>query len=178
MLVEQFEQWIGSEVVDPEGASVGRLGEVYFRGTEPVLIATKGGLLSRKRRLVPLDGATASRDHVRIAFPADRLVETKGSADTLTAEDLATVAEHYGAAHAADPGELEGSHARAERLREAAEAERRAAELEAEAERQAARADDAGQRATEASEEARRAEEERRDVAAQAAAARDAARQL
>ncbi|UTI67003.1 PRC-barrel domain-containing protein [Paraconexibacter antarcticus] len=178
MLVEQLEQWIGAEVVDPDGASVGRLGEVYFRGSEPVLIAAKGGRLSRKRRLVPLDGATASRDHVRIAFPAGRLLETKGGADPLSAEDLAAVAEHYGAAHAADPAELEGSHARAERLRVAAEAERRAAELEAEAEAQAARADDAGQRAEQASEAARRAEEERREVSARAEAARDAARQL
>jgi hypothetical protein len=178
MLVEQVEQWIGAEVVDPDGEAVGKLDEVYFRGTEAVLIATKSGLLGRKRRLVPLEGATASRNHLRIAYPADRLVETKGNSDALTAEDLTAVAEHYGAAHDADPAELEGSHARAERLRAAAEAERHAAQLEADAHDRAADADDAALQAEEASERARLAEEERRAVTARAEAARDAARQL
>lgn len=178
MLIEQLEQWIGTEVVDPDGESVGKLGEVYFRGTEPVLIATKAGMLGRKRRLVPLEGATASRNHVRVAYPADRLVEATSGTDTLSAEDLAAVAEHYGAAHHADPAELEGSHARAERLKLAAQAERHAAELEAEARSRTDAAENASLRADEASEEARLAEQERRAVTARAEAARDAARQL
>lgn len=178
MLVEQLEQWIGTDVVDPEGDPVGKLAEVYFRGAEPVLIAAKAGMLGRRRRLVPLEGATASRTHVRIAYPADRLLEATGGADTLIPEDLAAVAEHYGAAHHADPAELEGSHARAERLKLAAQAGRHAEELEAEAQSRATAAENASLRAEQASEEARLAEQDRRAVTARAKAARDAARQL
>ena len=54
---------IGCEVIDPDGEAVGRLSEVYFRGAEPVLITTKGGRLTRKRRLVPLEGALRSEEH-------------------------------------------------------------------------------------------------------------------
>ncbi|MCW3040863.1 MAG: uncharacterized protein JWM31_2768, partial [Solirubrobacterales bacterium] len=112
MLVEQVEQWIGTDVVDPEGYAVGKLTEVYYRGADPVLIGARGGRLSRKRILIPLEGASVARDYLRIAFPADRLVQTKSSDDELNAEDLAAVADHYGAAHTAMPDELEGSKAR------------------------------------------------------------------
>jgi hypothetical protein len=176
MLVEHVEQWIGCEVVDRDGVGVGKLAEVYFRGAEPVLISTKGGLLTRKRHLIPLEGSSASRNHVRIAFPADRLVQTKGGGDELDAVDLAAVAEHYGNAHHAQPDELEGSRVRAERLRVAAEAEERAGRLEAEAQRRGLDADDAAARAQAAQEEARAALDTRKQVDAQARAARDEAR--
>ncbi|MCW3000244.1 MAG: PRC-barrel domain containing protein [Solirubrobacterales bacterium] len=176
MLVEHVEQWIGCEVIDRDGAGVGKLTEVYFRGAEPVLIATKGGLLTRKRQLIPLEGSSASRDHVRIAFPVDRLVQTKGG-DELDAVDLAAVAEHYGNAHHAEPGELESSRARATRLRVAAEAEERASRLEAEAQQRGLDADDAAARAQAAQDEARAALDRRKQVDAQAQAAREATRE-
>ncbi|MCW3014981.1 MAG: PRC-barrel domain containing protein [Solirubrobacterales bacterium] len=178
MLVEQVEQWIGCEVVDRDGVGVGKLTEVYFRGSEPVLVATKGGLLTRKRQLIPLEGSSASRNHVRIAFAADRLVQTKGGGDELDARDLAAVAEHYGNAHLAEPGELESSRARGERLRVAAEAEQRASRLEAEAQQRELDAEDATARAQAAQKEARAALDRSGEVDAQARAARDQARRL
>ncbi|WP_354697815.1 hypothetical protein DSM112329_03460 [Paraconexibacter sp. AEG42_29] len=172
MQVEHVERWIGCEVLDQGGELVGKLTEVYFRGSEPVLISAKDGRLTRKRRLVPLDGAVASRDYLRVAFAADRLVETKSGDDDLTANDLAVVAEHYGAAHTAAPEELEGSRARAERVRAAAAAEQEARALEAEAEQRALNADDAAQRAVAATAEAERAQREKQDAEARAEQAR------
>lgn len=172
MLVEHVEDWIGCEVIDPDGEAVGRLSEVYFRGAEPVLITTKGGRLTRKRRLVPLEGALAARDYLRVAFPADRVVETKTSEDHLTSEDLALVAEHYGAAHTATPEELEGSRARADRERAALVAEQQARALDEEAQARADAAAEAAERAERAAAEARRAEAEEREAAARAEAAR------
>lgn len=178
MLVEQVEQWIGCEVIDPDGESVGKLTEVYFRGADPVLITTKGGRLTRKRRLVPLDGAVASREYLRVSFGVDHLVETTSSDEHLTAADLAVVAEHYGAAHAANVSELEGSRARAERIRAAAIAEQEARALEAEADERALNADDAADRAAVAADEARRAQEAQQTAADRADEARAAARDL
>lgn len=172
MLVEHVEDWIGCEVIDPDGETVGKLTEVYFRGRDAVLITTKGGRLTRKRRLVPLDGAHAARDYLRVAFPADRVVETKTNEDHLTADDLALVAEHYGAAHSASPDELEGSRARAERERAAALAEQQARVLDQEAQARADAAEEAAARAEEAAAAARRAQAEERDAAARAEAAR------
>ena len=53
--VEHIEDWRGKDVVDPDGVSLGKLQEVFYdKGTQtPILLATKGGLLSRKVKLIP-----------------------------------------------------------------------------------------------------------------------------
>lgn len=66
--VEQLEQWRGQPVLDPAGEQLGKLEDVYLdqaSGT-PMLIAVKSGLLGRHAKLIPIDGATVSRDHVRV----------------------------------------------------------------------------------------------------------------
>lgn len=178
MIVEQLEQWIGTEVVDADGASVGKLTEVYFRGGEPVLITTKGGLLSRKRQIAPLDGASVSRNHVRIAYGADRLVESNSPGDSLDATDLAAVSEHYGAGHELSEDEIEGSAVRAERLRLAAEAQAHAAALEAEADQRATDAETAAARANAAQRNAKTAAELKEQAELDAIEARRAATEL
>ncbi len=177
MRVEQVDEWIGAEVVDRDGEGVGKVAEVYFRGDDAVLIAVKSGLLGRKRHLVPLEGATLSRNHVRVAYAADKLAQGHGG-DTLSREDLALVSEHYGQAHHAEADELEGSQERAERVRRAEEAELHASELETEASSRALEAEDADARAEAAKREADAAHAARRDVESEAQAAREDARRL
>ena len=58
---EHIEDWRGKEVVDPDGVSLGKLQEVFYdKGTQtPILLAAKGGLLSRKVKLIPVDGSAS-----------------------------------------------------------------------------------------------------------------------
>ena len=37
---EQLDEWIGAEVVDPEGEKLGKVAEVYYRGNDPLVIDT------------------------------------------------------------------------------------------------------------------------------------------
>ena len=66
--VEHIEGWRGQPVLDPAGEQLGKLEEIYFdksSGT-PLLAAVKSGLLGRHSKLVPIDGASVSRDYVRV----------------------------------------------------------------------------------------------------------------
>ncbi len=67
--VEHIEDWRGKDVVDPDGVSLGKLQEVFYdKGTQtPILLATKSGLLSRKVKLIPIDGSRVGPDYVRVA---------------------------------------------------------------------------------------------------------------
>ena len=137
MEIERIEDWIGREVDDADGTKVGKLDEVYFDGERPVAGEVKPGLLSRKRIVVPLEGARATRDVLTVTGTYE------GSTDG-----------------------LESSKARDARLADVAEAKARADEADAEAARRRVDADDAIKRATEAEATANAAEEERRIAAA------------
>src|ERR1700760_2223096 len=67
--VEHIEDWRGKDVVDPEGATLGKLQEVYYdKATQtPILLAIRHGLLSRKVTMIPVDGAKVGPDYVRVA---------------------------------------------------------------------------------------------------------------
>lgn len=138
MEIERIEDWIGREVLDPDGNKVGKLKEVYFRGDAAEIGEVKPGAFSRKRLFVPLAGAAATRDSLRV----ERVLED---------HDLAG---------------LESSADREQRLADIKEAEDRAAEAEAAAARAAVDAEDAALRAREAEEAAAKAEEDRRVAAA------------
>lgn len=172
MEIEHIEGWIGQDVVDVHGEKVGKLEEVYFRGTEAVLGEVKPGALSRKRLLVPLLGASASREHVRVDLAADRLLQEDRSGSGLSVQDLTGLADAYGSGYALSSDEIESATARTERLEAAEEAERRRAEADAEAERRSVDAETAAARADRAGREAEQAEEARRAAAAEAESAR------
>jgi sporulation protein YlmC with PRC-barrel domain len=137
MEIERIEDWIGREVVDAEGQKVGKLDEVYFRGDDAVIGEVKVGVLTRKRVLVPLEGAAVTRDSVRVTGTVEG--ETDG---------------------------LEPSGERSQRLADVAEAERRAQEADAEAARRQVDAEDAAQQAQAAAQAAADAAEARRIAAA------------
>ncbi len=137
MEIERIEDWIGREVDDADGNKLGKLDEVYFDGERAVAGEVKPGLLSRKRIVVPLEGAAVTRDLVRVTGTFE------GSTDG-----------------------LETSKARSARLADVAEAEARARAADGEAARRAVDAEDAAKHAREAEEAAAAAEEDRRVAAA------------
>lgn len=163
---EHVEGWIGAEALDSAGEKLGKIEELYFRGSDPVLVSIKSGLVGRKHHLASLRGARVSREGVRIAVAGDAVVSGHGGSPTDA--QLGELAGHDDGLHGVQPSELEGYRERSERLKVAAEAKARADELDAEAQRRAreeeganAQASDAGQ----AAEEARRKREEAEDKA-------------
>lgn len=137
MEIERIEDWIGREVDDAEGNKLGKLDEVYFDGDRAVAAEVKPGMLSRKRIVVPLEGAVVTRDAVRVTGTYE------GSTDG-----------------------FETSKSRSQRLADIAEAESLAQEADAEAARRRVDADDAATAAREADEAAAAAEEQARVAAA------------
>lgn len=108
--IENLRDWQGKNVVDPEGSKVGTLEAVYVDTLtdEPSFITvTAGGLLSgRKLAFVPLENATVSPDHVRVAFGRD-IVRNAPSIDTdgeLRADEEPAVFAHYSLPHAGTGG--------------------------------------------------------------------------
>lgn len=150
MEIERIEEWIGQDVVDVDGEKVGKLEEVYFRGPEAVLGEVKSGVLARKRLLVPLLGASASRERIRLELLANRLLQEDHSVAGPSLQDLTALADAYGSEYALASDQLESATARAERLAAAEAAATRKVEADAEAARRSVDAEDAVARAEEA----------------------------
>jgi sporulation protein YlmC with PRC-barrel domain len=177
--VEHIEDWRGKDVVDPEGATLGKLQEVFYdRDTQtPILLAIRHGLLSRKVTMIPVDGAKVGPDYVRVAH--DRTTVDAAPAGVLepppNAEELDTIGEAYGLRFS-DRVSLESATVIEQRRAEARAARERAAELETQARELAAdrdaahaHAEGATQNASQAhrdAERARQAAEEARQEAA------------
>jgi sporulation protein YlmC with PRC-barrel domain len=134
--VEQIEQWQGEPVLDSDGEQLGKVADVFYDAGsgEPVLLAVKSGLLGRHSRLVPLDGASVGRGHVRVAHTQAQ-VEGSGDAGEDGAIDEATLERlesAYGVKFAANVELWSATEMEARRV-EAQDARRRADELEREA---------------------------------------------
>src|SRR5271170_4112991 len=98
--IEQIVDWRGQDVFDSDGERLGKLDEVYYDrdSGEPVIASIESGLLGRHSSLVPLVGATAGRDYVRVAFATAQVKSTEDLeiAQTLSADTLAQVRTIYG----------------------------------------------------------------------------------
>jgi hypothetical protein len=177
MEIEQIEEWTGQDVVDCDGEKIGKLEDVYFEANSrnAVFGCVKSGMLGRRHLLVPLAGASLSRDHVRVAYPNEQVKDgpQAESGATLEAATLHELARHYELDLPASPagGEprYESASTRAEREERAREATQRAEELEAlaDSKEQEARAEEL--QADETRRRAHQAQDER-DRAARAAA--------
>ncbi len=98
--IERISEWRGQDVLDPEDRRVGRLEEIYYdrHANSPGFACVKTGLFGRRLSFVPLTGASMSRDHIRVAYPADEIkrapnVDPDGQ---LTAEEEGALFAHYG----------------------------------------------------------------------------------
>ena len=98
--VESLGDWRGQGVVDPDGEKIGSLEEVFYDGETdtPAFIAVKSGLIGKHLTLVPLAGASAGRDYVRVAHSKAKVKDAPNH-DTdaeLSVEDETTVYGYYG----------------------------------------------------------------------------------
>jgi hypothetical protein len=189
MEIEQIEGWEGQDVVDCDGEKIGKLEDVYFEtdSREAVFGCVKTGMLGRRHFLVPLAGASVSRDHVRVAYRQD-LVKDGPQAEpgaTLESGMEQELARHYdieltaslaGAAPAGGERRYESARARAEREARARDATERAEDLEALADRKAVEAREGELQADDTRRQAHQAQDERDRAEREAAEARAEAR--
>ncbi|HUA75814.1 MAG TPA: PRC-barrel domain-containing protein [Solirubrobacteraceae bacterium] len=171
--VEQISEWLGQEVVDVEGESLGKLEDVYYarEEAEPRMGLVKSGLFGRKHTFVPLQGATVGREHVRIAYTSQQIAQASDAVELDPGERLAgasaqQLAGAYGVQLAAE--DLDSANALEQRRAAAQEAEEHAAKLEAEAQQRAQGADEAQTSAREQSAQAEEAAQAAREARAEA----------
>ncbi len=174
---EQLEQWRGRPVVDADGQDIGKLDDVYYAadGT-PVLVRVRSGMFGRHHSVVPLEGSSVTRDHVRVAYRSD-LIEQAGRVDVgerLDGAEAGAIGQAYGLVLPGSENGYESSAQINARLAEALEAQQRAELLAAEAEALQGDAASAREKAARADASAAHAEQ---DAAAAARAAEEARRQ-
>lgn len=180
MEIEQIEEWQGQNVVDCDGEKIGKLEDVYFEADTRTAVfgCVKTGMLGRRHLLVPLAGASLSRDHVRVAYPHDQVKAgpQAESGATLESGTEQALARHYeldlSASSAGAERRYESASARAEREDRAREATQRAEQLEAIADRKAQEAREEELQAEETRRQAQQAQDERDRAAREAAEAR------
>jgi hypothetical protein len=99
--VEDIKQWRGQDVIDPGGKKLGRLVEILYNtqtDTPAFAVIRSGHVGGRRVTLVPLNGALAGQDYLRVriekgAFKDAPSFDPEGE---LSAEDEARAHEYYG----------------------------------------------------------------------------------
>jgi uncharacterized protein YrrD len=93
-------EWQGKELVDRNGARIGKLEDVYVdvETNEPVFGSVKEGLISRHLTFVPLAGITIGPDNLQVAVSKDQVksapnIELHG--DELSRTDESALFHHY-----------------------------------------------------------------------------------
>jgi hypothetical protein len=98
--VENIGDWQGEYVIDPEGAKVGKLTDIYVDTTtdEPLFAVVRVGLLtSHRMAFVPLHDATVSTGYVRVAYSAKEIKQAPALAagSDLPVESEVDIFNHY-----------------------------------------------------------------------------------
>jgi sporulation protein YlmC with PRC-barrel domain len=184
--IERVEDWVGQEVVDPDGEKIGKLDDVFFDlGSDTATLgAVKAGLLGRKVHIVPLAGASLGREHVRVAFSAAAVKDAPAVGDDgeIGGADEQDLFAHYGlqppASAGASGARYESGTARASRLEAADAAATRAREYDAQAQRRETAAEELERKAREAQQAAEDARAEAGDARQDAKTARSEADEL
>jgi uncharacterized protein (TIGR02271 family) len=98
--MQQLQAWRGHELVDAEGAKIGKIHEIYVdRDTgQPEWLAVSTGMFGTKVSFVPLTGATAQGDRLVSRWSKDRVKEAPNAeADgELSQDEEARLYRHYG----------------------------------------------------------------------------------
>ena len=181
--VERVEEWIGQEVVDPDGEKIGKLEDVFYDldTGSPVLGAVKAGIMGRKVHVVPLSGASLGREHVRVAFASGdvKAAPAVGDDGDLSGDDEQELFSYYNldtpAGSRSEGTRYETASARKERAAAADAARKRADDLEAQAAKKESQADSLEQRAREAEQAAQDARASAQDARRDAEEARNEA---
>jgi hypothetical protein len=90
--------WRGATVIDRDGEKIGTLKELYLdQDDRPAWAAVETGLFGLRQSFVPLDGATALDDQVRVPFPKDHVKDAPNvDPDAqLTEDEEARLHDHY-----------------------------------------------------------------------------------
>lgn len=107
--VADLREWRGHDVVDEEGRRIGSLESVYVDTStdEPFFATVTTGLPTRRRLVfVPLPGATAGPDYLKVAYERGviRKAPSIGVDDVLPMEDEPAIFVHYGLTYAPGAG--------------------------------------------------------------------------
>ncbi len=98
--LENVLDWRGREMVDPDGAKIGKIEEIYVdqQTDEPEWALVNTGLFAGKSTFVPLSEATEGRDDVRVPFPKDHIKDAPrmDPSGELTRDEEAELYRHYG----------------------------------------------------------------------------------
>ena len=171
--VQQIQTWIGADVLDGSGQKLGKLDEVYFRFDLPLAVGIRSGLAGRKHHAAVLRGATVNRDSLQLDAAA---ATVSTDAQQLGAEELTKLAAQDDRLLGVEPGDLEGWHARVERLADEAQALVEAEKLAAEAADRAEEEAELELKAREADRQAQEARVARENAEDRAQRAREDAR--
>jgi uncharacterized protein (TIGR02271 family) len=98
-------EWHGRNIVDPDGEKIGKLSEIYDdpETGKPEWATVSSGLFGTKSNFVPLAGASAAGEDVRVRVTKDQVkdapgVETDGE---LSEQEEQRLFEHYGVPYTA-----------------------------------------------------------------------------
>ena len=98
--LEDVKTWRGREAVGPDGEKIGKIDDIYLdrQSGEPEWAAVKTGLFGTSLSFVPLEGATASGDDVRLNYDKAIVKDApKVEADgDLSPEEERRLYDHYG----------------------------------------------------------------------------------
>jgi hypothetical protein len=98
--VANVADWRGKDLLDRGDAKIGRLGDVYVdtETEEPIFGSVKGGLISKHLTFVPLRGAVAAPNWLRVVVSRDQVRKAPNIAPDgeLDADREKELYEHYG----------------------------------------------------------------------------------
>ena len=91
--------WRGATVIDRDGEKVGTLKELYLdQDDRPAWAAVETGLFGMRQSFVPLEGATAMDNQVRVPFAKDHVKDAPNidPETQLTEDEEDRLHDHYG----------------------------------------------------------------------------------
>jgi uncharacterized protein (TIGR02271 family) len=98
--LEDVKTWRGREAVGPDGDKIGKIDDIYLdrQSGEPEWAAVKTGLFGTNVSFVPLEGASASDDAVRLSYDKATVKDAPNvDADgELSPEEERRLYDHYG----------------------------------------------------------------------------------
>ncbi|MBV9817824.1 MAG: PRC-barrel domain-containing protein [Solirubrobacterales bacterium] len=105
--VDNLADWRGRELVDRDGDKIGKLEDIYVdtETEQPMFGSVKEGLIGKHLTFVPLTGATASPDGLRIAASKEQVKDAPNIDQDagLAADDENDLYRHYGIAYTPAP---------------------------------------------------------------------------
>jgi stress response protein YsnF len=118
--------WRGATVIDRDGEKLGTLKELYLdQDDRPAWAAVETGLFGMRQSFVPLEGATAMDNQVRVPFTKDHVKDAPNidPETQLTEDEEDRLHDHYGARRDdAAPDDRDAPDVRAEAAEDRAEA--------------------------------------------------------